>query len=139
MERDRAAEAPGHALVVLEAVEQEAEGFARDGPVGAVPVGVLRGVLGGSAGLACATLLWLSHLTLGITAGLAGGLPPVTPQPQVLRAGSGRGATRRRGETRRLRFVASCAPPAARVMAAYARENDMGCRCAPGRFGHAHR
>ena len=31
-----------------------------------------------------------------------------------------------------------CAPPAPPVMAAYARENDMGCRCAPRRFGRAH-
>ena len=33
----------------------------------------------------------------------------------------------------------TCAPPAPWVMAAYARENDIGCRCAPRRSGRAHR
>ena len=32
-----------------------------------------------------------------------------------------------------------CALSVLRVMAAYARENDMGCRCAPRRPGRAHR
>ena len=41
-----------YALAVLEAGEQEAEKLARGGPVGAVPGGARRRIVGGSAGLA---------------------------------------------------------------------------------------
>ena len=54
------------------------------------------------------------------------------------------GLSPREGRPRRPRSRGSplpviCAPPASGGMAAYARENDMGCRCAPRRSGRAHR